>query len=126
MIQTSTENPFHQVQQTVRHPVDLVPLPQLGETIGSAFRAPALRPQVKLIPAGDFIPIPAFPALVNGHVAQALPEIPVNTLESGVAALATFGHCDIYTPDHLNSSRDEVYELCRMNPVASCINPYVR
>ena len=115
MIQTSTENPLHQVQETVRHPVDLIPFPELGQTIGAAFRAPAFRAQVKLIPAGDFIPIPAFPALVNGHVAQALPEIPVNTLESGVTALATFGHCDIYTPDPLNSSRDEAYGIHRMS-----------
>ena len=108
----------------MRHPVDLVPRPQSGEAVRAASRAAAFGSEVKLISAGILVAVAAFPAFINGHVAQTLPKVPVNPLDSGTSASATFGHRVIYTPNGLNSSREELYDICRMNLLLIPINPY--
>lgn len=111
MVQTSTAEPLYQVQETMRHLVDLVPFPELRQTVRAASRAPAFGSQVKLISVRKTLPRPAFPAFIYGKVAQSLPEIPVDAFESRSPAFAALGHVVIYTPNAFYSSSLGTYNL---------------
>jgi hypothetical protein len=124
MVETSTAHPCHHVHEAMRHAIDLVALPKLGQTKGAAARTTAIGSQMKLIPLREMFPRPALPALIDCQVAQSLQEISVDSFEAAPSTFTAFSHSVIYTLNAFTPSRVLTYDLCRMPTRLLMINPY--